>query len=343
MKKWFDKMDKGKKRLVGAGVAVALVLLLTLGAWGVHAVTAKPQDTVAKNDTVDAKGTGQRKSETKKDDKKSSDQKSQDKAETGKDGEEKGEDKDVAGSDAKEKEPAEAAGSADAAPQGNGNTAPSSLMSNTSPQGNKNSNQANNATPQGNGNTAPSSLMSNTSPQGNKNSNQANNATPQGNKNTNQTAPAQTQNNQQSSQPQNQQPGQQQNQQQNPAPSASVQGTNPGSSEQPKQEEKSAEQPKQEEKQPVWHDPVYDRKWVVDQAAWNETVSTPVYETRTVWYCSTCNANISANPGGHLDETRHGGYWSTGEGVQVGTNTITVPHEEVGHWEDVLVKEGYWE
>ena len=312
MKKWFDKMDKGKKRLVGAGVAVALVLLLTLGAWGVHAVTAKPQDTVAKNDTVDAKGTGQRKSETKKDDKKSSDQKSQDKAETGKDGEEKGEDKDVAGSDAKEKEPAEAAGSADAAPQGNGNTAPSSLMSNTSPQGNKNSNQANNATPQGN-------------------------------KNTNQTAPAQTQNNQQSSQPQNQQPGQQQNQQQNPAPSASVQGTNPGSSEQPKQEEKSAEQPKQEEKQPVWHDPVYDRKWVVDQAAWNETVSTPVYETRTVWYCSTCNANISANPEGHLDETRPGGYWSTGEEVQVGTNTITVPHEEVGHWEDVLVKEGYWE
>ena len=312
MKKWFDKMDKGKKRLVGAGVAVALVLLLTLGAWGVHAVTAKPQDTVAKNDTVDAKGTGQRKSETKKDDKKSSDQKSQDKAETGKDGEEKGEDKDVAGSDAKEKEPAEAAGNANAAPQGNGNTAPSSLMSNTSPQGNKNSNQANNATPQGN-------------------------------KNTNQTAPAQTQNNQQSSQPQNQQPGQQQNQQQNPAPSASVQGTNPGSSEQPKQEEKSAEQPKQEEKQPVWHDPVYDRKWVVDQAAWNETVSTPVYETRTVWYCSTCNANISANPEGHLDETRHGGYWSTGEEVQVGTNTITVPHEEVGHWEDVLVKEGYWE
>ena len=312
MKKWFDKMDKGKKRLVGAGVAVALVLLLTLGAWGVHAVTAKPQDTVAKNDTVDARETGQKKSETKKDDKKSSDQKSQDRAETGKDGEEKGEDKDVAGSDAKEKEPAEAAGSADAAPQGNGNTAPSSLMSNTSPQGNKNSNQANNATPQGN-------------------------------KNTNQTAPAQTQNNQQSSQPQNQQPGQQQNQQQNPAPSASVQGTNPGSSEQPKQEEKSAEQPKQEEKQPVWHDPVYDRKWVVDQAAWNETVSTPVYETRTVWYCSTCNANISANPEGHLDETRHGGYWSTGEEVQVGTNTITVPHEEVGHWEDVLVKEGYWE
>ncbi len=312
MKKWFDKMDKGKKRLVGAGVAVALVLLLTLGAWGVHAVTAKPQDTVAKNDTVDARETGQKKSETKKDDKKSSDQKSQDKAETGKDGEEKGEDKDVAGSDAKEKGPAEAAGNANAAPQGNGNTAPSSLMSNTSPQGNKNSNQANNATPQGN-------------------------------KNTNQTAPAQTQNNQQSSQPQNQQPGQQQNQQQNPAPSASVQGTNPGSSEQPKQEEKSAEQPKQEEKQPVWHDPVYDRKWVVDQAAWNETVSTPVYETRTVWYCSTCNANISANPEGHLDETRHGGYWSTGEEVQVGTNTITVPHEEVGHWEDVLVKEGYWE
>lgn len=314
MKKWFDKMDKGKKGLVGAGVAVALVLLLTLGAWGVHAVTAKPQDTVAKNDTVDARETGQKKSETKKDDKKSSDQKSQDKAETGKDGEEKGEDKDVAGSDAKEKEPAEAAGSADAAPQGNGNTAPSSLMSNTSPQGNKNSNQANNATPQGN-------------------------------KNSNQTAPAQTQNNQQSSQPQNQQPGQQQNQQQNPAPSASVQGTNPGLSEQPKQEEKSAEQPKQEEKQPVWHDPVYDRRWIVDQAAWEETVSTPIYETVEIAVGNQSGLKIIGDPNEYLLDNANGdtGWHSEVQTVQVGTDTITVPHEEVGHWEDVLVKEGYWE
>ena len=314
MKKWFDKMDKGKKGLVGAGVAVALVLLLTLGAWGVHAVTAKPQDTVAKNDTVDARETGQKKSETKKDDKKSSDQKSQDKAETGKDGEEKGEDKDVAGSDAKEKEPAEAAGNANAAPQGNGNTAPSSLMSNTSPQGNKNSNQANNATPQGN-------------------------------KNSNQTAPAQTQNNQQSSQPQNQQPGQQQNQQQNPAPSASVQGTNPGLSEQPKQEEKSAEQPKQEEKQPVWHDPVYDRRWIVDQAAWEETVSTPIYETVEIAVGNQSGLKIIGDPNEYLLDNANGdtGWHSEVQTVQVGTDTITVPHEEVGHWEDVLVKEGYWE
>ena len=312
MKKWFDKMDKGKKGLVGAGVAVALVLLLTLGAWGVHAVTAKPQDTVAKNDTVDARETGQKKSETKKDDKKSSDQKSQDKAETGKDGEEKGEDKDVAGSDAKE--PAEAAGNANAAPQGNGNTAPSSLMSNTSPQGNKNSNQANNATPQGN-------------------------------KNSNQTAPAQTQNNQQSSQPQNQQPGQQQNQQQNPAPSASVQGTNPGLSEQPKQEEKSAEQPKQEEKQPVWHDPVYDRRWIVDQAAWEETVSTPIYETVEIAVGNQSGLKIIGDPNEYLLDNANGdtGWHSEVQTVQVGTDTITVPHEEVGHWEDVLVKEGYWE
>ena len=316
MKKWFDKMDKGKKRLVGAGVAVALVLLLTLGAWGVHAVTAKPQDTVAKNDTVDAKETGQKKSEAKKDDKKASDQKSQDKVETDKDEEEKGEDKDVADSDAKEKEPAEVAGNVSALPQGNGNTAPSSPVNNTTPQGSKNSNQANNATPQGN-----------------KNSNQA---------------PVQPHNNQQSGQPQNQQLGQQQNQQQNPAPSTPVQSTTPAPSEQPKQEEKPAEQPKPEEKQPVWHDPEYDRRWIVDQAAWDETVNTPIYEERELSICNQCGADITADPWGHIESSaisggNCGGYHSDWKTVQVGTNTTTVHHDEVGHWEDVLVKEGYWE
>jgi hypothetical protein len=99
------------------------------------------------------------------------------------------------------------------------------------------------------------------------------------------------------------------------------------------------EQPKQEEKEPIWHEPEYE--WVVDKAAWDETVSIPIYETREVVYCSTCNANITGFAGEHLDETRHGGYWSTGEEVQVGTKTETVHHDEEGRW--VLVKDGYWE
>lgn len=110
----------------------------------------------------------------------------------------------------------------------------------------------------------------------------------------------------------------------------------PGSAPQP-------EKPSQPEKQPVWHDPVYEKKWVVDQAAWDETISEPIYEMVLHWYCNTCNADISADPEGHVDETMHGGYRSEYKQEQVGTNTHTIHHDEIGHWEDVLVQEGYWE
>lgn len=103
------------------------------------------------------------------------------------------------------------------------------------------------------------------------------------------------------------------------------------------------EKPSQPEKQPVWHDPVYEKKWVVDQAAWDETISEPIYEMVLHWYCNTCNADISADPEGHVDETMHGGYRSEYKQEQVGTNTHTIHHDEIGHWEDVLVQEGYWE
>ena len=103
------------------------------------------------------------------------------------------------------------------------------------------------------------------------------------------------------------------------------------------------EKPSQPEKQPVWHDPVYEKKWVVDQAAWDKTISEPIYEMVLHWYCNTCNADISADPEGHVDETMHGGYRSEYKQEQVGTNTHTIHHDEIGHWEDVLVQEGYWE
>jgi hypothetical protein len=148
MKKWFDKLDKGKRRIMGAGVAVAIVLLLTLGAWGIYVVTSKPQDTVAKNNEgMDAKGVGQKESEAKKDDKKASAKKDEDESTEIKDGKDEGEKdvaKDVTGSDAKEKEPTEVVENANAVPQGTGtaaSSAPSNPTKNTTSQGNGNSNQ----------------------------------------------------------------------------------------------------------------------------------------------------------------------------------------------------------
>lgn len=109
------------------------------------------------------------------------------------------------------------------------------------------------------------------------------------------------------------------------------------------------EKPSQPEKQPVWHDPVYEKKWVVDQAAWDETVSEPIYEMVEKSICNGCLADITGDPWGHIDAALDAGNFNCGgyhaEWIleQTGTNTHTVHHDEVGHWEDVLVKEGYWE
>ena len=89
--------------------------------------------------------------------------------------------------------------------------------------------------------------------------------------------------------------------------------------------------------------PVYgtEQRWVVDQAAWTETVSEPIYENKLVWYCNTCGADITADPEGHVDATMHGGYRSDYISVQTGTNTYTIDHPEQGHWESYSVVAGY--
>lgn len=97
------------------------------------------------------------------------------------------------------------------------------------------------------------------------------------------------------------------------------------------------DQPKQPE--PVWHEPVYENKWVVDQAAWTEEV--PIYETKEIAVCNTCGADISGFAGEHILDGDCTGYHSEVIQVQVGTNTIS--HPEQGHYEPVLVKDGYWE
>lgn len=105
---------------------------------------------------------------------------------------------------------------------------------------------------------------------------------------------------------------------------------------QPSQPEKPAEPQKQ------WHEPVYEDRYVVDQAAWDEVIEEPVYEMVLHWYCNTCEADITSDPEGHVDETMHGGYRSEYIQEQTGTTTRTIHHEEVGHTDRVLVQEGYW-
>lgn len=91
----------------------------------------------------------------------------------------------------------------------------------------------------------------------------------------------------------------------------------------------------------TWHPPVYENVWVVDKEAWTEEI--PKYESRLKWVCNQCGADVTNCISEHYDnaDTMCGGYHSEYYDVQVGTTTINWPEE--GHWEQKLVKEGYWE
>lgn len=114
--------------------------------------------------------------------------------------------------------------------------------------------------------------------------------------------------------------------------------------------QKPQEQPKPQEKpkDPVWHPPVMDKRWVVDQAAWTETVNEPVYSEVGKAICTGCGADITNCIDQHFKDSylnggNCGGYSVITEKVQTGTNTYTINHPEVGHWEEYVVQEGYWE
>ena len=95
--------------------------------------------------------------------------------------------------------------------------------------------------------------------------------------------------------------------------------------------------------------PVYgtEQKWVVDQAAWTETVNEPIYETVERSICNGCGADITGDPWTHIENQMLagnmscGGYHSEWIQVQTGTNTYTVTHPEQGHWESYSVVTGY--
>lgn len=82
---------------------------------------------------------------------------------------------------------------------------------------------------------------------------------------------------------------------------------------------------------------VHEPKWVVDQAAWTETISEPIYQMREYSVCNTCGADITGYETPHIEEHmlkgENGSWRSEWNEVRVGTNTYEVRHEAVGHWE----------
>ena len=92
--------------------------------------------------------------------------------------------------------------------------------------------------------------------------------------------------------------------------------------------------------QPAVHAPLYQQKYVVDTPAWTETVTKPVYGNKVIDVCNTCGADITTNAVQHLLDTEHGGYHTEVIPVQTGTRTEYINHEEVGHWESVLICNG---
>ena len=94
--------------------------------------------------------------------------------------------------------------------------------------------------------------------------------------------------------------------------------------------------------------PIYgtEQKWVVDQAAWTETVNEPIYETVPVMKCNDCGAYLNANNcwdhiENHALNGGKGSWTDTYESQQTGTNTYTIDHPEQGHWESYSIVTGY--
>ncbi len=102
----------------------------------------------------------------------------------------------------------------------------------------------------------------------------------------------------------------------------------------------------------VWVDAVWETVWVVDKPA--QTVEIPIYEWRSNEVCNGCGEviaymdgdvlvdNIEEHTKSHMLAGVVGhGSWHT-EYYQVQVDTYIVEEPEEGHYEEVVVKEGYW-
>lgn len=90
----------------------------------------------------------------------------------------------------------------------------------------------------------------------------------------------------------------------------------------------------------IHHDAVYETKYVVDTPAWDEQV--PRYEMKEHVFCNNCGADITGFAVSHIESNFANGCRSyRSDWVQEVVGYDTVHHDEVGHNEQVLVKEAY--
>ena len=116
---------------------------------------------------------------------------------------------------------------------------------------------------------------------------------------------------------------------------------------------------------PQWHDAVYDDKWVVDKEAWTERKPVIVYDVHEICYCGfditqafldKYGEDVFVGHWGDKDYTEyvdfiythvtgvdgHHGFRSSSTTYPYIIDYEIVNHPEEGHWEKVLVSDGYW-
>lgn len=80
------------------------------------------------------------------------------------------------------------------------------------------------------------------------------------------------------------------------------------------------------------------KRWVVDQAAWDETVQEPIYDYRPTWWGTLRDGSTKIF---YSEEEVYNAYgdtvvaWGNGQDEQYisGYTTRVIHHDEVGHWE----------
>lgn len=91
--------------------------------------------------------------------------------------------------------------------------------------------------------------------------------------------------------------------------------------------------------------PIYASKdvYVVDRAAWTETVEEPVYTTVEVPVGNQSGKEISGDPNEYLLNNSNGdtGWHNEVKKIQTGTTTRTINHPEQGHYETESYVSGY--
>lgn len=88
----------------------------------------------------------------------------------------------------------------------------------------------------------------------------------------------------------------------------------------------------------VNHPAQYEDRWVVDKAAWDEDI----YEDQIRNICNVCGEDITGNEDAHgedhwVNEGKTSGYYNAVIPVKVNT----IHHDEVGHTEQVLIKDAW--